>query len=123
MTVTVTYPTERKLQEFKNLQNGWHYGEGVSFQQAIIDNTISLHQEAIRLTLFETNAFPGLNGEIMLAIYSGVHYLEFTLEPDDSVTFYREKDNEEICYQEELSLDKAKVKIEQFKKEQEEITE
>lgn len=105
------FPTERKIQGFKKLENGWHYGEGVALEQSILDNAIALHQEAIRLAFFETDAFPGFNGEVMFTIYFENHYLEFTLEPNGVVTFYREKDDEEICYQEGLSFEEAKAKI------------
>jgi len=111
------FPTKSKIQSFKELKNGWHYGEGVSFGQSILDKAITLHQEAIRLALFETDAFPGLNGEVMFTIYFENHYLEFTLKPDDRVTFYREKKGEEVCYQEGLSFEEAKTKIGEFRKE------
>ncbi len=110
------FPTERKIRGFKKLENGWHYGEGVAFEQSILDNAIALHQEVIHWAFFETDAFPGLNGEVVFTIYFDKHYLEFTLEPDDSVTFYQEKNGEEIYYQEGLSFQEAKVKIREFRK-------
>ncbi len=47
----------------------------------------------------------------MLTIYFDDHYLEFTLEPNGNVTFYQEKGDKEIAYQEGLSLQDAKAKI------------
>lgn len=105
----------RKIQSFKELERGWSYGEGISIEQATLDNAIALNREAIRFGFLETDAFPGLNGEVMFTIYSDDHYLEFTLEAGGRVTFYHEKDNEEVSYQEELSFQDAKEKIEQFR--------
>jgi hypothetical protein len=108
--------TERKFREFKELESGWHYGEGIAIEQSILDSAIALHQEAIRLAFFEADAFPGLNGEVMFTICFENHYLEFTLEPDGVITFYREKNDEELCYQEGLSFEEAKTKIGEFRK-------
>ena len=77
---TSSHITEKKIQSFKELESGWHYGEGVSIKQSVLDNAILLNQEAINQAFYETDAFPGLNGEVMVTIYSGEHYLEFTLE-------------------------------------------
>lgn len=109
--------TVKKIHGFKKLEKGWHYGEGELFEDSILDNAASLIQEAFDLAFYTTDAFPGLNGEVICTIYYGDHYLEFILEPDDSITFSREKGDEEICYQEELSLQGAKEKIRQFRKE------
>lgn len=109
--------TERKILGFRELGDGWHYGEGVLPKNSVLDDAISLNQEAVRLAFFETDVFPGINGEVMLTVYYCNHYLEFTIEPDGSVTFYREKDNEEVCYQEGLSFQEAKAKIGEFRKE------
>jgi len=112
-----SHPTEEKIRGFKELQDGWHYGEGVSFDDTILDDAISLNQEAINLAFFDTDAFPGLDGEIMLTIYWGEHYLEFTLEPNGCATFYREESDEEIYYQEGLPFREIKAKIGEFRKE------
>ena len=111
------YSTEKKIRDFKKLEKGWNYGEGEPFNVSILDNAISLIHEAFNLAFYTTDAFPGLNGEVMCTIYHGEHYLEFILEPDGSVTFSHEKGEEEICYQEGLSLQDAKEKIEEFGKE------
>ena len=115
--VTASQITERKIRGFRELERGWHYGEGVPIEQSTLDNAIVLHQEAVRLGFLETDAFPGLNGEVMFTIYLDDHYLEFILEPNGNVTFYREKSDEEISYQEGLSFQNAKEKIEQFRME------
>jgi hypothetical protein len=117
------YITVKKIRDFKKLEKGWHYGEGELFKDSMLDNAIALIREAFNLAFYTTDAFPGLNGEVLCTIYHGEHYLEFILEPDGSVTFSREKKGhessgeEEICYQEGLSLQDAKEKIGEFGKE------
>ena len=112
------YVTEEKILGFAELRDGWHYGEGVPPEESVLDNAISFSREAVRLAFFETDAFPGINGEVMFTIYYHDHYLEFTVEPDSSsVTFYREKGGEEVCYQEGLSFQEAKARIGEFSKE------
>jgi hypothetical protein len=109
-----TWATEEKIHSFRDLEDGWHYGEGVHFQQSTLDSAIFLNQQAIKLALFETDAFPGVNGEVMVAIYLDEHYLEFILEPDGTVTFCREREDEEVLYRDGLSLQEAKTIILDF---------
>ena len=113
--ISALQTTKRKIREFKELAQGWHFGEGVPIEQSILDAGIALNREAIRLGFLETDAFPGINGEVMLTIYSDDHYLEFTLETDSNVTFYREKDDEEVAYQEGLSFQDAQERIRQLR--------
>ncbi|MEZ4733902.1 MAG: hypothetical protein R3E79_42970 [Caldilineaceae bacterium] len=43
------------------------------------------------LGFHETDAFPGLNGEVMVTVYQGSDYWEFTLEPTETITFVYEQ--------------------------------
>ncbi|MBM3301840.1 MAG: hypothetical protein FJY85_18050 [Deltaproteobacteria bacterium] len=110
-----SFPTERKIKSFRGLKHGWHYGEGEPIEEEILGDAISLFREATRLAFFETDAFPGLNGEIRVTIYLHDHYLEFTVEPDRSVTFHREMAHQEVCHEEHLSLNAAKARIADFR--------
>ncbi len=109
-----SHPTIEKIYDFQKLEKGWSYGEGIPFQESILDDAVSLIKEAIKFAFYTTDAFPGLDGEIMCTVYYHEHYLEFIIESDRSVTFSREKDGEEICYQEGLLLQDAKDKIKGF---------
>lgn len=55
------------------------------------------------------------SGEVMLTVCFADHYLEFTLEPDGSVTFYHERNKKQMAYEEKLTFDEAKVKLMVFK--------
>jgi hypothetical protein len=103
--------TEAKLQSFRQLPPGWNYGEGVPSNQVAFDNALCLLCEATRSGFYDTDAFPGTDGEIMLTIYFSEHYLEFILELDGSVTFCYERADQEISYVEGLSLSDAANRI------------
>lgn len=95
--------TERKIESFQTKQYGWHYGEGVAFERATIDRAISLHREVLCQGSFRTNAFPGLRGQVLVTVYHGNDYLEFSVEPDGTVAFLHEVDDREIDYREKLA--------------------
>ena len=105
--VTRVQATEDKIRKFADLGEGWNYGEGINFRQSVLDDAISLNRRAIALGFSETDAFPGVNGGIMVTVYHHDHYLEFIIEPDGMITFCQEKRSKEISYQEELSLEEA----------------
>jgi len=66
--------------------------------------------------LLETDAFPGLNGEVMFTVYANDHYLEFALEADGAVAFCHEEADREVCYREGLSFEEARAKLREFKR-------
>ncbi|MCI0486290.1 MAG: hypothetical protein L0229_06785 [Blastocatellia bacterium] len=107
--------TTKKIQGFKNLPQGWHYGEGVPPSDDTINKAVSLNIEAANSEFTKTNAFPGIDGEIQFTIYQGEAYLEFTIETNGSITFLYEENNEEKEYQENLSFNEAVEKIRDFK--------
>lgn len=107
----VDRPTQKKIWSFKSLTKGWHYGEGVPFTKDLLERAIALNQDALNFGFFETDAFPGISGEIMLVIYHENQDLEFTIETNGQITFVHEIDGEEILYEESLSFEDAKTKM------------
>ncbi len=99
--------TEKKIRSFGSLPKGWHCGEGGPVRHTTITKALRLLSIAGGLGYTETDAFAGVSGEAMLTIYSGKTYLEFTVEPDESVTFIREEDGEEVEYKEGLTVEEA----------------
>ena len=71
------HSTERKIQGFRELGTDWYYGAEAHFDEAVIQRAIRMNQQAVSLGLFETDAFPGANGEIAVAVYWQDEYLEF----------------------------------------------
>jgi hypothetical protein len=108
-------PVESKLRQFRSLQAGWHYGEGKAIDPASLERALDLYQAAIRLAPYEMDAFPGLNGEVVLTVYREDRCLEFTLEPNGTVTFSYEQGDQEVSYVEGLSLEQARDRIKEFR--------
>lgn len=106
-----------KIREFSDFEPGWSYGQGIGFDQAVLDAAITLNDEAVEHSFFETDAFPGLHGEVMVTVYHRDHYLEFILEPNGTVTFCREDGDTQVSYREHLSLEEAIDVISEFSEE------
>ncbi|MBA7696828.1 hypothetical protein ES703_105480 [subsurface metagenome] len=68
----------------------------------------------LRQDSFRTNAFPGLRGQVLVTVYRGNQYLEFSVEPDGTVAFLHEVDDREIDYREKLAPEEVGVIIAQF---------
>ncbi len=103
--------TSQKIRRFANLREGWHYGEGERIATQTIEQALSLEAFAQENGLRETDAFPGTAGEVRITIYEGAEYLEFTIEPDRSITFVHERDGKEINSIESMSIEDAKRRI------------
>jgi hypothetical protein len=103
--------THKKILSFRALKKGWHFGEGVPLDELKLTQAIELNREAVQLGFLRTNAFPGVDGEIRVTVYHQEHYLEFTIETDDTITYIHEIDNREIENREGLSLEEAKGEI------------
>ncbi len=109
------HKTHKKILGFKSLKKGWHFGEGIPPEESRLTQSIELNREAVNLGFLRTNAFPGVDGEIRVTVYHQKHYLEFTIETDDTVTYIHEVDNQEIEYETGLSFEEAKGKIKAFR--------
>lgn len=116
--------TASKIEKFKDLKKGWSYGEGVSFKREIVDLALKLNEEMVLSGFLETDSFPGADGSIMVTLYeenkkSGEKdCLEFTIHESESVTFVHERENKEICFNDNLTLQDAIEKIDKFRKTQ-----
>lgn len=84
--------TEDKIRSFMNLSPGWNHGEGVPPSRQVFQKVMEINGFAIE-TGFQTDAVPGLNGEIQIVVYGEKKkrnsYLELTVEDAHSVNFTR----------------------------------
>lgn len=112
----VTRPTQRKIEGFKALEAGWNYGEGIPFDDSIISMALELESGSVELGFYESDAFPGANGEVMFTLYESHHYLEFTIEPNGQITYAHEINDGESEYKEGLTFEEATDKIREFRK-------
>lgn len=105
--------TLKKIDSFLYLEKGWHYGKGVFPSKKTIAIAKKIAEQALS-NIFDTDAFPGIDGEIMVTVYYKEHYLEFTIESDGEITFVHELNDEELVYKEGLKLQEAKIKLDDF---------
>ena len=101
----------RKILSFGELPYGWHYGEGEPIAHPIITQALQIN-EKMEIMGLQTNTFPGYNGEIQVNGYRGNYTLEFIIEQPDDITYIVEEYDEELSYEEHLSLSEVLNKIE-----------
>jgi hypothetical protein len=83
--------TTAKIKSFRELEPGWHYHEGGPPSAATVARAIYLHRLMRLLGFAETDAFPGTEGEILLAAYLGDHCVEILVETEGKVSITHEK--------------------------------
>lgn len=102
-----------KLKEIACLKNDWHYGEGVPPNKETLKKANSLIEQ-ITMSMFDVDVFPGIDGEIMVTAYHKEHYLEFTIECDQTVTYVYQKQKIDISYEEGLSFNDTIERLDAF---------
>ena len=101
--------TIAKIHHFATFKKGWHYTEGEVFEQSVLDKAVDLAEYATGLE-FETDAFPGTGGGVMITLYWDDFDCDFSIHIDGTWTFCRQNKDCEV-YQEGLSFQDAKDKI------------
>jgi hypothetical protein len=95
--------TQSKITGFLKLPVGWHYGKGRAPSKDFVAKALVYVSFYNLLGIEKTDAFPGIDGEIMVTGYYGTNVIETTLELDGTFRFCHEKGDVEIKYQEALS--------------------
>ena len=95
--------TAKKIQSFRNLPEGWHYGSGHPPTSEMMAKAIAYENFYQLLGFVKTGAFPGVDGEIMVTAYHGEHCLELTIELDGTFRFAHEVGEQDDDYWEGLS--------------------
>lgn len=121
-----THPTLTKIRGFLSLQRGWHHGEGIPPVRPTVEKAIKISQLATH-ELLSTDAVPGIDGEIQIAIYQDrIHpdrYIEVTIAPGtESINITRydyDKKNTrwQITEDQEISLNDVGSVVRQFGRE------
>lgn len=104
----------KKIRSFAELEEGWHFGDGVPATEEAIQAGLELLEFSLGRALYKCDAFPGLSGEVILKVYGEKTDLELTARTTNSVDISLEY---EIEYVEESDKDVefAKRKIEEFR--------
>jgi hypothetical protein len=103
--------TYQKILSFGALTDGWHYGEGKQIGNETIAAAASLLSRALSKNLFaESDAFPGLNGEVRVSIYEDNDSHEFTIEQNLEVTYLHESNGSQVGEPILLDINRASLK-------------
>jgi hypothetical protein len=106
---------KEKIEEFKNLNNGWYFGEGVSTLSCLSNKIESLCDFLLDKNIQKINVFPGVSGEIMFSIYQIKYNLDIIIEINGGFTFICEDSGDilggDIEYEENISFENVKEKI------------
>jgi hypothetical protein len=86
----------KKIRSFSNLRAGWHYGQGGPILEDRINKAIKIHALLKYIGFLETDAFPGVDGEILLTCYFGNHYIEILVDTAGEISIYHEKDSDVV---------------------------
>lgn len=111
----VPYLVVEKIAGFADLKKGWHFGEGTRPDDITINMAKDFARKGLS-SLFDVDAFPGIDGEIMVSIYHGHHYLECVFEKNETVTYTYEIKGQEVAYHEGLSIEEAFEKLDTFRR-------
>jgi len=106
--------TRAKVRGFAQLPEGWHFGKGIAPSPEARSAAQSLLGKAEQLDFQDVDAFPGVDGEIQVAIYRGEDDYEFTIEANGTITFAHDLNGRERSYQTGLSLGRSLVKLERL---------
>ena len=80
-----------KLQIFKNLAEGWHFGEGVPILDKATEVVRNLHHR-FKIFNFTKDVFPGCDGSLALVFYFDDEIcIEVSVKPEGEIDLYVEK--------------------------------
>lgn len=107
--------TAAKIRAFADLQPGWHFGSGRGPSPEAISGALFLNGALVQSGIVNTNAFPGVSGEVQVSAYSGDSYIELIVNPDLSIDAHFEIGGVEVDSAEGLSLVHALAKIQIYR--------
>lgn len=106
----------RKIETFSRLGEGWSFGDGLRFEDSVINTAKSLVLHARKHGFLESDAFPGMQGDVLIRIYQGLHCLEFTVRNERCIDYVHEVEDAEIESEDDLTLDASTSKIQELRK-------
>ncbi len=98
--LTMTVPrASAKLNSFRSLPKGWHYGQGDAIANDVLTNAEKVVRYLVMSGFSRTDAFPGVGGEVQVTGYNGGNFLSVDVNTDGSFDVRHEADGRECCYE------------------------
>lgn len=94
----------QRIHSFGQLPAGWHYGEGDPATDTAV--SVALGVTELLPNRDDVEAFPGVDGGILLAAHYRNETLEVRFDPDGRVDFWHEINDEVVEEQEDVLLAK-----------------
>lgn len=106
--------TRGKLIGFAFLPEGWHFKEGVPAKEHTLKTALALLGALEAAGFDRTDAYPGIDGSVMISAYEMPEVYDFNIRPSGAITVSHEKGDEELFYQEGMTEDHVREKIKEF---------
>ena len=107
--------TKEKIGEFADtLKDGWHYGEGLTFSENVVKAALRINEYA-RTQSFQTDALPGINGDIIVVLYNKNEDLEVSVNSDSTFGYSHIVDNKTIQERESITYADLTLAIAEFR--------
>ena len=106
--------TRGKLIGFAFLHEGWHFNEGGPARESTLKTASILLGDLEDAGFTHTDAFPGVDGSVMISAYGMADSYDFSIRPSGAITVTHERGDEEIFYQEKMKEGEVREKIKEF---------
>ena len=80
----------QKIRSFTKLPDGWHYGTGTSATAASVDAALTVNAALVDYGARNIEAFPGIDGDVLVAGYNHDDTLEIQCRPDGRMDLVHE---------------------------------
>jgi hypothetical protein len=101
---------KEKIEEFKNLEFGWYFGEGIPTLSNLSNKVDNLYR-FLNKKIQKFNIFPGISGEVMFSIPLSKYTIEIIVEINGKFTFICEEENMEFEYKENITFEEVKEEV------------
>ena len=103
--------TERKLRSFESLAPGWHYGVGGGIDHETVTLSSQLLKYLTQLGFSSTDAFPGVDGEVLLTVYRDASYIEIVVYSTDRISIIYERSDAELYRAENVNTKRVLLEL------------
>lgn len=88
----------QKIDSFRDLKVGWHYGSGAPSPERVIHDAHQWSEYLSGLGLIDVDAFAGDGGETLLSAMLGGHAVDLIVETDRTLSVAYDRDDKQIWY-------------------------
>jgi hypothetical protein len=89
-------PVVRSILSFRNLESGWHFGQGKPATSSAIGIALELQRTLREMGAEQIEAFPRIDGGIVVSSIKGGDVVDVTCNPDGSLGLYIERNDAEL---------------------------